>query len=80
MKRKLAMAGATLSGLYLLTLGILPDPLPFVDEAFMLMIFVKSTAALGFDVSKILPFLGKRKSAAPKPKPKGPARDAVLDV
>lgn len=72
MKRKLAWLGAILSGLYLLTIGPLPfpamDPLPFIDEAVALAIFLKCTSSLGYDLRKWLPFLGK--SGKPKPSAK----------
>lgn len=60
MKRKLAWAGAILSGLYLLTAGPIPDPLPFIDEGVALAVFLKCTAYLGFDLGKWLPFMGKK--------------------
>ena len=59
MKRKLAWTGAILSGLYLLTAGPIPDPLPFIDEGIALAVFLKCTASLGYDLRKWLPFFGK---------------------
>ena len=74
MKKALTILFALLSGIYLLTIGIAPDPLPFIDEATALLIFVKSMSALGIDISRFLPFIGKKK-------PKGSEKEAsVVDV
>lgn len=61
MKRKLAWLGAILSVLYLLTLGIMPDPLPFIDEGLALAVLLNSASYLGYDLRKWLPFLPKKK-------------------
>ncbi len=66
MKRKIVWLLAILSGLYLLIAGPMLDPLPFVDEAMALMIFVKSMSYLGYDVRRWLPFLRKNKSPRAK--------------
>ena len=79
MKRKLAWTGAILSGLYLLTVGPLPDPIPFIDEGVALVVFLKCTSYLGYDLRKWLPFFGK--SAKPTSKPnRTKAKDVTIDV
>ncbi|HSP44197.1 MAG TPA: hypothetical protein VLO11_15080 [Luteolibacter sp.] len=76
MKRRLAWLIAILSGLYLLVVGPMFDPIPFIDEAAALAIFVKSMSWLGYDIRRWLPFLGRRagKSAAKTP------RETTIDV
>ena len=70
---------AILSGLYLLTIGILPDPIPLIDEALALAVFVKTMAFLGYDVRRWLPFSRYQKSTG---KNTGPAKpySQVVDV
>lgn len=78
MKRRFAWLLAGLSGTYLLLAGPLPDPLPILDEATALLIFVKSMAYLGHDVRRWLPFLGKSgggRTSDPKS-----AREVTIDV
>lgn len=79
MKRRAAAILAAASGAYLLLAGPMPDPLPFLDEAAMLLIFVKSMGYLGYDVTRWLPFLGKSKGAKGAPRGSRPS-DATIDV
>lgn len=73
MKKFIALIFAVLSGGYLV-LGPIPDPLPFLDEGMALLVFVKSMAVLGIDLSRFLPFAGK------KSKPDGKKEGEVIDV
>lgn len=80
MKRKIAWIGAILSALYLLTLGIfIPDPLPFIDEAMALGIFLKCTTMLGFDLRNLVPFLSKKGKGKASPKSKD-EKEVTIDV
>ncbi|HEY8931985.1 MAG TPA: hypothetical protein VIM44_01590 [Rariglobus sp.] len=72
MKKFFAVLLALLSGGYLLTLGIAPDPLPFLDEATALLILVKSLSVLGIDLTRYVPFLSgrlKQRKQVTKPGP-----------
>jgi hypothetical protein len=72
MKKFFAVLLALLSGGYLLTLGIAPDPLPFIDEATALLILVKSLSVLGIDLTRYVPSLSgrlKQRKQAAKPGP-----------
>lgn len=76
MKKALATLAVLMSGGYLLTLGILPDPVPFIDEGIALVVLVKSLGYLGIDISRFVPFMSR------KVKPgKGPEGDGqTIDV
>lgn len=71
-KKLLAVIFAIVSGIYVI-LGPVPDFIPFLDEATALVIFVKSMAVLGVDLSRFVPFLGKRQKK--KADPQGPVVD-----
>ena len=74
MKKLIALLFALLSGFYVFFGSWFPDPLPLLDEATALLIFVKSMGALGVDLSRYVPFLGK------KSKPAGNTSGPVVDV
>ncbi|MFK7850472.1 MAG: hypothetical protein AB8D78_05780 [Akkermansiaceae bacterium] len=63
MKRKFAWLGAVLAGLYLLTAGPIPDPIPFIDEGVALAVLLKCAAYLGYDLKKWLPFFSKKQNS-----------------
>jgi hypothetical protein len=76
-KKLIAFIFALVSGLYLMIWGpmIGPlDPIPIIDEATALLIFVKSMAVLGIDLTRFVPFLGKKTKGANK------ASSPVVDV
>jgi hypothetical protein len=72
-KKLIALLFALVSGFYVFFGTLTPDPLPLLDEATALLIFVKSMGALGVDISRFVPFLGKK--AKPTGKPSGPVVD-----
>ena len=70
MKKFIAFLFALVSGLYLLTMGVWvgpPDMIPIIDEATALIIFVKAMGVLGVDLSRLVPFLGRKEKTPPKP-------------
>lgn len=79
MKRKLAIAGAVISGLYLLTAGPIPDPIPFIDEGFALAIFLKCMGSLGFNLQNWTNLFGKNDKPDDK-KRKADPEDVTIDV
>lgn len=79
MKRKLAWLGVILSVLYLLTLGIIPDPLPFIDEGLALAVLLNSASYLGYDLRKWLPFFSKKK-IYPAPNRSKNDKNVTIDV
>lgn len=80
MKRLILWIVALISGFYAFIAGpFIPDPIPFLDEALALAIFLKSTSALGYDMRRWLPFLGKAKVKPHTPKT-GRAKDMTVDV
>ena len=74
MKRRIAWLLAVLSGIFLLV----PDPIPFIDEATALLVFVKSMVYLGYDVRRWIPFTGRRNGF--KRSPFKGASGATVDV
>ncbi len=75
MKKALALFFAVLSGLYLIVMGITPDPLPFIDEATALIVLIQSMSVLGIDIRRYLPFFGKKVPKAKKDDKDGPVVD-----
>jgi hypothetical protein len=71
-KKLIAFSFALASGLYLLVMGPIPfpaDPIPIIDEATALIIFVKAMQVLGIDLSRFIPFLGKKEKSQNAPGP-----------
>lgn len=75
MKKALAILAVLLSGGYLLTIGILPDPVPFIDEGLALVVLVKSLGFLGIDVSRFVPFMSRKAKPAKAPNSNGQTID-----
>jgi hypothetical protein len=79
MKRKIAWLGVILSALYLITIGILPDPLPLVDEGIALAVLLRCSSYLGYDLRKWVPFLPRREKPLSQ-KPNKIRKDITIDV
>ena len=55
---------ALASGVYLGTLGVMPDPVPFIDEGIAVIVLLNSLAWLGLDLRR---FFGvKTSKSGPK--------------
>jgi len=82
MKRLILWIVVLISGFYAFIAGpFIPDPLPFLDEAVALAIFLKATSALGYDVRRFLPFVGKKGGSANSRKSDASkAKDMTVDV
>lgn len=77
MNKFFALLLAVLSGAYLLTLGVWvgpPDFIPILDEATAILVFVQAMKGLGVDVTRYLPFFGKKVPKTEKEK-EGPVVD-----
>ncbi len=79
MKRKLAWLGVILSALYLLTIGLMPDLIPFIDEGLALAMLLKCSSYLGYDLRKWLPFFPKKKTY-PASNRREDAKSVIIDV
>ena len=63
MKKLLAVLFALLSGLYLLLLGPIPEPLPFLDEGIALLVFLNCLAYLGLDLRRFFGMKSKKEES-----------------
>lgn len=63
MKKLIAALFAGASGIYLATIGILPDPIPFIDEGLAFIVLMNSLAVLGFDLRRFVGMKGGRRKA-----------------
>jgi hypothetical protein len=59
---------ALLCGLYLLVMGPLIDPLPFLDEATALAVLAYVLRALGYDVGRWIPVIRHFRGRVPGPR------------
>ena len=63
MKKLIAVLLALASGAYLGTIGLAPDPIPFIDEGIALIVLLNSLAWLGLDLRR---FFGIKSDKAKK--------------
>jgi uncharacterized membrane protein len=66
-KKFIAALFAGASALYLATIGIMPDPIPFIDEGMAFLVLVNSLAALGLDLRRFIPMMGDKKKSSKDP-------------
>jgi hypothetical protein len=59
---------ASLCGLYLLVMGPLIDPIPFLDEATALAVLAYVLRALGYDVARWIPVIRHFRGRVPGPR------------
>ena len=67
MKKLIAVLLAGASGLYLATLGILPDPIPFIDEGLAFVILINSLSMLGLDLRRFVGMKSGKKKSSDQP-------------
>ena len=67
MKKLLGSMLAGVSGLYLATLGIAPDLVPFIDEGIAFVIFINALSMLGLDLRRFVGMKSGKKKSSEKP-------------
>lgn len=67
MKKIIALLLTGASGLYLATIGIAPDFLPFIDEGLAFIILINSLSMLGLDLRRFVGLKSGKKKSPEKP-------------
>jgi hypothetical protein len=64
MKKLIAVLFALASGLYLLSIGPAPDPVPFLDEGVAFLVLINCLAFLGLDLKRFFGLKSKKRNTA----------------